>query len=355
MKKSKKFLIFIIFLFSFFLVGGGLYLLYDSKKIIDPVKDVEIIVTEDGVNITDNADEEKPQSEESQPGEVTEQESNSEPIPDNSNNNVTTNSNTNSSGNNSNSDTNSNPPALDTSDSQNVQQSQQITIEQENDNFRINLQNTYNVKIFYGNEVSGYSVGGMSSSIMTDPYKIKSVLLELSEDLSHYPPGFFREFSTIGMNLSIYLIERYSNNYVTGVTDTTNNNVVISIATAYSFSESFNHEVYHYMERYIEKRSGNFNSWASFNPVDFSYGSTNSTYSFTNAYIGSSYFVNDYAQTSEDEDRASTFEYMMANNKTSCFGINQPIWLKASFMANVIDVYFTTVNSYTVEYWERFL
>ena len=67
------------------------------------------------------------------------------------------------------------------------------------------------------------------------------------------------------------------------------------------------------------------------------------------------YFVNNYAQTSADEDRASTFEYMTAENKEVCLEPNNPIWLKAKYMCEQIDIAFNSVNDKTIEYWERFV
>ena len=77
--------------------------------------------------------------------------------------------------------------------------------------------------------------------------------------------------------------------------------------------------------------------------------------SFARTGAQNAYFVNDYAQVSADEDRASTFEYMMHSNKASCLNSGQPIWRKASVMSSSIDSVMNSVSPHTQEYWERHL
>lgn len=315
MEKGMKYFLSIILLFSFSCIGIGFFLSYENK-IIDPVDDILLTVDKSElVNITNNGDEKKPD-------------------------NATT--------------TQIAPSSPSQSDSSLISTSE-LTVDDINDKLRSELQDKYGITIKYGTETEGYSVGGMSTSIISDSVKVNRALSDLSNNLSNYPEGFFKEFNSIGLQLTIYLIDTYSEADVTGVTDPSSNDVVISIATYYPFSESFNHETYHYMERYMKIKGGTFTSWTQYNPLNFRYGSLNSTLSFDKTNNSNSYFVNDYAQTSENEDRASTFEYMMADTKASCINYNLPIWNKANYMAKVIDIYFKTVNSSTVEYWERFL
>ena len=230
-----------------------------------------------------------------------------------------------------------------------------LTIEQTNDRRRSSLETKYDVAIRYGEETRDYNIGGMGTTVINSSQKIEESLDELESALKLYPDGFFREFSKKGLYLTIYLVDRFSTENVTGVTDPRTNNVTISIATAYPFADSFHHEVFHYMERFIKLNGGTFSSWEVFNPSDFVYGQENLAYSYANTLSIDSYFVNSYAETAADEDRASTFEYMIASRRASCFEEEKPIMNKAKYMADVIDLFFTTVNSTTVEYWERYL
>ena len=91
------------------------------------------------------------------------------------------------------------------------------------------------------------------------------------------------------------------------------------------------------------------------NLSNFTYGSAISDLSYNRTYSEDAYFVNNYAQTSANEDRASTFEYMMSSNKPSCFDEGKPIYLKAKYMSDLMDAFIDSVTSENTEYWERFL
>lgn len=224
-----------------------------------------------------------------------------------------------------------------------------------NNNLRNSIQEKYGVNIKYGEEINNYSVGDLSTIVVTDNVIINSSLSKLNYDLSLYPSNFFKEFKKKGLSLSIYLIKRYSLDNVTGITDSTNKKVIISIATDYSFSESLHHEIYHYIENYIYLNGGSYSTWNQLNPVDFNYGTANYQLAYTKTNNPNSYFVNMYAMESEYEDRASTFEYMMAVSKVSCLNYGNTIYLKANYMSNQIDLFFDTVSPSTTEYWERHL
>ena len=85
------------------------------------------------------------------------------------------------------------------------------------------------------------------------------------------------------------------------------------------------------------------------------YGTIYNDWSYNNTFSQEAYFVNNYAQVSATEDRASTFEYMMAPSKASCLNENMPVWKKAKYMARTMELTIRCVNSDTTEYWERFL
>ena len=213
------------------------------------------------------------------------------------------------------------------------------------------------IDVKYGSETEGYSVGGLSTVSIYDSEKINSSLKKLDSLLELYPQGFFNEISNGGIPLTIYLINNYSSNEVTGATDSNYSFANISLAIIYPIDESFFHESYHYIERFILKKGLSFNSelWKKFNPSGFTYGTINGKYSYRATFSDNSYFVNNYAQVSAEEDRASTFEYMMASSKASCLNENKPVWKKAYMMSNMIDAAFETVNVKNTEYWERFL
>jgi hypothetical protein len=229
------------------------------------------------------------------------------------------------------------------------------TLDDTNSTLRVNIENEYGITIYYGDETIGYSAGGISSNPINNSTTINAALTDLKNCLSLFPSGFFDEINKGGIPLTIYLINNYSNNNITGITDSDYSYAKISIAVSYPFEESFYHEIYHYIERYMFKKGANFNTWNLYNPVDFQYNTIDSKYSYSSTFSESAYFVNDYAQTEDTEDRASTFEYMMADSKALCLNNGMTVWKKAILMSRTIDAVFSTVSPNVVEYWERFL
>ena len=251
----------------------------------------------------------------------------------------------------------------DTPTNSNISESQPHVVENSDGNnngnniLREKIQKKYNLEVKYGSETDGYIVGGLSTVPINDESTISLALNNLDNVLSLYPYGLFEEIKNGGIPLTIYLINNYSDESVTGATDSNFSFANISIAVVYPLEESFYHESYHYIERYILKKGLTFNSelWNGFNPVDFQYGNINNSYSYKSTFSEDSYFVNGYAQVAPEEDRASTFEYMMAPTKASCLNNDKPVWKKARIMSNTIDAALNTVSPNNTEYWERFL
>lgn len=223
-----------------------------------------------------------------------------------------------------------------------------------NNQLRINIENQYNVNIIYGSETNGYVVGGMSTSAISNQNRISSALNSLRTCLSKYPTNLFNEIHAV-YPLNIYLIDKYSTPNVTGVTDSSNRTVNISIATAYPFDVSLHHELYHYIEHYMFARGASFNTWNSLNPSGFNYGNVNTNLAYSRTLSPDAYFVNEYAMYSDAEDRASTFEYMTSGSKASCLNSGKPVNLKAKYMAQTMEYYINSVSPSVTEYWERFL
>lgn len=233
--------------------------------------------------------------------------------------------------------------------------SSDVPIEKRNDLIRKEIEKEFSITVKYGSETEGYTVGGVSTVSIKDSNLINSKLNSLYDTLSVYPEGIFQEIKNGGIPLTIYLVNNYSEDGITGVTDSSYEYANISLAVIYDFSESFYHESYHYMERYMFKKKANFNSWDSLNPNDFEWSTIDGSLSYSNTFQETAPFVNNYAQTSAAEDRASTFEYMMADTKASCLNKDNPVWYKAKYIALTMESVFDTVDSNTVEYWERFI
>lgn len=290
------------------------------------------------------------------------------------NNNVNSNTNTNNIINNDNSNNNNNQN-IDNNQTNEIPVDENVSVEEvpnteivdgtvpgeevivdENDTLRKNIENKFGISVKYGTETEGYKVDTLSTVSMTDKNEIKKALLDMEATISLFPEDLFWELKNNGYPLTIYLIKNYSIENITGITESYSNRVNISIATKFSFGETFNHEVYHYLENFITKFKGaSYSSWNTLNLSSFTYGSAISDLSYNRTYSEDAYFVNNYAQTSANEDRASTFEYMMFTNKASCLNTNKPVWKKAKFMSRLLEKYLESVKPEVTEYWERHL
>ncbi len=339
-----------------FLIYGAILDLNNDRRLYNPVTD--ITEKEEGtVNIStiDNS--------EVVPGNKTKTTTNSA---DTIKNNNTNNTNQNTQTENQTTTeqpTQNNTPAQPSTPAQNnnqqqPQQEQQPyipTLDETNNNLRNSIQNTYGITVKYGSETNGYTVAGISTTPITNSTTVNAALTRLNQALSLYPSGMFSEIRNGGIPLTIMLINNYSENSVTGVTDSSYSYAVISIAVAYSFEDSFYHESYHYIERYMFKKGASFTTWNSLNPQGFSYGNINNNLSYASTYSQDAPFVNAYAMTSAEEDRASTFEYMMAGSKASCLNYGTTVWKKSTVIKNMIETVYNTASPNTTEYWERYL
>ncbi len=321
--------------FAFVLITTGIFFYIQEKnQLIDPVKDTKVIagIPKNPISVTP--------TEEQTEGEAPESETEVETPP-------TVSTPTAPEG------TTSNPPV--TKKQNPTPSTPTPSIQEQNAILRSRIQNNYAIEIKYGNETLGYNVGGLGTIVISNPNTIYQALTDLEHALSLYPSGFLKEISSSGFSLTLYLIKNYSSGNVTGVTDSSTNHVVMSIATDFSFAESFHHEMYHYIDDYIYENEGKYTTWDSLNPTSFQYGNVNQALSYNKTLSADAYFVNNYAQTNASEDRASTFEYMMSTSKASCLNYGKRIWLKAKYMADQMDLFFETVSPNVTEYWERYL
>ena len=325
--------------FSLVLILLGVALNLESQALVSPITNTHVIgqAENSDINITTT----------DKPVTVTEEEQETT-APENSN---TGTNNTNSGTQNTNTNTNTKTPT------QPLQTPQAPTpsIEEVNKKKKKSIETSYGITVRYGVETNGYTVAGLSTVRLTDSNRINQLLNELNNNLSLYPSGFFDETKQAGYTLTIYLIKQYSQQNVTGITDSTTPNILISLATDYSFTESLHHEIYHYIEKYMYAKGANYTTWNTLNPIGFNYGETNNTYSYVSTGNINASFVNTYAQTDQYEDRASTFEYMMDDTEAGCLQTGTPIWKKAKYISEQIDAVFQTVSPNVLEYWERYV
>lgn len=332
----------VLIAFSFVLIFTGIGLKLDKKTLINPVTDTHVIgkSSTDDISITTTNTATTNSNEET--------------------NNIPEVSSTTGGATNSNSGSNfnnhhTNESQLPTTSNKQQEEPTLSGIEVTNNNLRNSIQDKYGITVRYGAETNGYTISGLSSIMLSDANRINEILSSLNYNLSLYPRGLFNETKQGGYSLTIYLLQRYSQGNVTGITDSTTKDVVISLATDKSFADSLHHELYHYIEKYMFYKGANYTTWNSLNPSDFNYGGASTSLSYANTNDSYASFVNIYAQTDEYEDRASTFEYLMSDSEASCLVTGTPVWKKSKYMCEQIDAVFQTVSSSTTEYWERYV
>ena len=364
----------ILFAISFGLIVYGLVLDYqNNQRLFDPVKDVISISDQDDSTI--HVDTTTPSDTTNTTTSTTEKPTETTTKPSSNTTNTTTNTTKPSTGTTTKPSTgtknntskpkdnatiitrpsNNNQPTGSTTENKTELQPKPLTIEDINNNLRREIENTYSITIKYGAETQGYSVAGISTNPIYDSNVINNQLTRLKNCMSVYPRELFREIKNGGIPLTVMLINSYADNTITGVTDSSYNDAIISIAAVHPFEDSFFHESYHYIERYLFKKGANYNSWDSFNPADFAWGTINGSLSYSNTFSPYAPFVNNYAQSAAAEDRASTFEYMMASSKASCLNNSMTVWRKGKLLADTMDLVLSSVRPDVTEYWERYL
>lgn len=236
------------------------------------------------------------------------------------------------------------------------------TEEQINDEYRKSVEQLYGINIKYGSELGNYLIYGQIPTPVTDNDVIMKALKDMNNYLSYYPKGMFREIKNSGIDLSFYIVKTIPNTSVAGIADYEfGDRIKITLSTDSFFFRVIHHEIYHYMEKYMSFGSYPnevYPNWNTLNPNSFVYGDFNSEYSYNMINnLKGAYFINNYGQTNEREDRATIFEDMMAraSKPKGCYDKDEQIWKKAKYISETIDKHFNTVNSNVIERWERFV
>lgn len=165
-----------------------------------------------------------------------------------------------------------------------------------------------------------------TTCIITDPVVLSLALDELETCLAAYPAGFFpqllyNEMKTVEIQLTGPLVgkEHFGMAAATAFAQSLYDKHLI-VADCYMCVEQvFHHEVSHliddrllYDSWYREEALFSEDTWAGFNPPDFSYGRDYGSYE--ELYADPSYFIDSYAASYPTEDRARIWEYAMTGS-----------------------------------------
>ncbi len=230
------------------------------------------------------------------------------------------------------------------------------TVVDEVDSLRKKLESTYHITIKYGHELGNYRPKGLTPTKMTDKEEIKKHLKLIENELKKYPTGFFKEFD--GMPLTIYLVTSVPGNAFAGFTDKEfMNNIKITLTDNFLFEYTFNHEIMHYIDAYLEIKMyprNPYDEYMNLNPQGYQYGKPIQSYNYGyNQQVRGAYFLNDYSQSNVREDRAEVFKQMITRlyKPVGMFNNGETLQRKALVIDQQIRDNFKTAKG--TLYWDK--
>ena len=201
-----------------------------------------------------------------------------------------------------------------------------------------------------------------------DETMIANALSTLENVLAAYPEGFFdqlhyRENREVEFQFILNLSYKFSSNWYVGfMEENRGTNVIgVNIDNA-TLDRTLHHEISHVIEKKLEhdatyREDALFSEekWVSFNPEWFAYFGDEGAYpEFTQSYEYSLYFVDGYAGTDSNEDRARIFERAATGHTPSFIGY-PGIQKKLEYYCQCIRDAFDTTGWPEVTVWEQTL
>ena len=180
----------------------------------------------------------------------------------------------------------------------------------------------------------------------TNYKKISDSLDETEDLLNLFGKEFFDEFKYGDFTgISIYLASSIKSNMNMSGEAFRYYDKFLMISLTDNYKSNLCHELMHTMESALEvKNKKIFTRWSSYNPKGFKYKITfnenDSDYKYTIKYgKGDIYFIDNYSQTNELEDRATIFEKVCMNDAKDI--INNPyLFKKAKYIESEILKYY---------------
>ncbi len=199
-----------------------------------------------------------------------------------------------------------------------------LTIEESNNFLKNSLEQEYNFKIFFKNtfqEIPDYTLKEELNS-----QEINNALKTIFKIIPKFNREFFNQFYNYnynGLNIN-FVSDIISSNPSLKVSafslDYQKTYTIVLNIKEQPLEKILCHELMHIMEFNMLKGTEPFPNWSSYNPQDFYYNySYNSDYSFNYtlyAPFNNIYFIDYYAYSYPEEDRARIFENICAYNVT---------------------------------------
>ncbi len=236
------------------------------------------------------------------------------------------------------------------------------------------LQAQWGISIYFSAEDMVRAAPDYTAAPLNDPALIARKLKELSETLSDYPDGFFKELPYGDFDhLEIYLcgrltpINEYGINTAIALSNTRGSALVIALDlnSISELSQTLAHELMHMMERRIEQIDPNLLAdWAELTPGGesvyyYSYHDENGnemsdgTHTWFYDYdLEAIYFVDPYSKSFPGEDRARIFEYLVEYGGAPLFLEAPVLRAKAERLCEIIRIAFPSVAAAEQVSWE---
>lgn len=216
-------------------------------------------------------------------------------------------------------------------------------------NLRIasSIEQKYDVDVYYGEDVNAQSVDAVP---ITDDMLVFEMLKKLNEVLEEYPEDLIREIEARGYELSIHLVDHFTNNVEALANRNSIGQMKIYISNTEDVIRALHHEYYHILDYYVRLETNEtiaYLNWANYNPKDFKYLEDVNNITSKYVYNGETgaFFVTAYAKYSDKEDRAETFaEMVTADSNEIFFNENEPIKGKMDILKRVLNNTFRTIR-----------
>ena len=187
--------------------------------------------------------------------------------------------------------------------------------------FQNNLENTYHLKININKEIDNNYPNFIVNNNLTEK-EIYNSLIIISHILANFNADFFQDFykynyQGLNINLVSNIIPNSKDLNVSAFSlDYQKKYSIVINVTKKPLAKILCHELMHIMEYNIQKEAEPFPNWESYNPSNFYYNySYSSNYNFNYTLtdkLENIYFLDYYAHSYPEEDRARIFENICA-------------------------------------------
>lgn len=217
------------------------------------------------------------------------------------------------------------------------------------------IRQKYDIDVYYGVSVNAESVNAVPA---TDDSLVFDMLRKINTVLEEYPEDLIREIEKRGYEISIHIVDHFTNNVEALANRNSIGQMKIYISNTTDVRRALHHEFYHILDYYIRlefDESIAYMNWNIYNPIGFEYPEDVHGITSEHIYNGEkgAHFVTAYAKYSDKEDRAETFaEMITAPRDEAFFDENEPIKGKMNIIKRVLRSTFESMRFADNLAWE---